>query len=358
MSKSFHKLTISKVEHLTEDAVALTFDVPDALAHEYDFLPGQYLTLRADVKGEDIRRSYSICAAKDQDLRVGIKKVNGGRFSTYAQTLAVGQTLEVMPPEGRFVCAPDQGQGRNLILIAAGSGITPVLSIARSVLENEPAASVTLVYGNRMTSSIMFREEVEDLKDRFVERFHMYHVLSQEMQDVELFYGRIDVERVAQMVEKGIIAPQVADEIFLCGPMQMTADLIEYFTSNGIAAEKLKSELFKTAEHSEPAVVSDATLKAVEEGVTVDVILDGVTRNFVFSDAQDTVLSAAEKSGLDLPFSCAGGMCATCRCKVTEGEAEMDKNFSLDDLELEAGFVLACQSRPKTEKLVLDFDAI
>ena len=357
MTNQFNELEISDVERLTDDAVAISFSVPEELAEAYHFVPGQYLTLRSDVGGEDIRRSYSICSTPQKNLRVGIKKVDGGKFSTFAQSLHTGDRLQVMLPDGRFTCEPGSGDGRNLLLIAAGSGITPVLSIARSVLEREPESIVTLVYANRSTSSIMFLEELEDLKDRFLERFHMYHVLSREAQDVELFHGRIDVARIEEMTNKGVIDPQNADGIYLCGPSQMTLELAEHFKSSGISAEKVKTELFEVPGEEKPAVISEETRKVVEEGVEIEVVLDGITRNFVLSDEQDTVLKAAEKSGHELPFSCAGGMCATCRCKVVEGEAVMDKNFSLDKWELEAGFVLACQSRPKTERLVLDFDA-
>ncbi|MEM9277575.1 MAG: 1,2-phenylacetyl-CoA epoxidase subunit PaaE [Pseudomonadota bacterium] len=357
MSTQFNELKVSKVERLTENAVAISFDVPEDLKHEYTFQPGQYLTLRTEINGEDIRRSYSICAPLDQDLRVGIKQVNRGRFSTFAQDLQTGDALQVMPPEGRFVCEPDASGGNSYLLIAAGSGITPILSIARSVLEKEANSIVTLAYGNRATASIMFRQELEDLKDRFLERFHMYHVLSREAQDVELFHGRIDVERISEMTGKGIVDPEKADGIYLCGPAEMSLALAGHFKNAGIDETKIHTELFEAPGENKPVVISEETRKAVEDGVDVEVVLDGITRKFVLSDEQDTVLHAAEKSGLDLPFSCAGGMCATCRCKVVEGEAAMDKNFSLDDWELEAGFVLACQSRPKTERLVLDFDA-
>ncbi|MEM7068470.1 MAG: 1,2-phenylacetyl-CoA epoxidase subunit PaaE [Pseudomonadota bacterium] len=353
----FHDLTISNVEHITDDAVALGFDVPDEIADKYHFTPGQYLTLRADVNGEDVRRSYSICSVPGQELKVGIKKVENGRFSTFAQSLKPGDTLQVMAPEGRFTCKPNGSGGRNFILIAAGSGITPVLSIARSVMENEPDSRVTLIFGNRTTTSIMFREDLEDLKDRFLERFHVYHVLSREAQDVELFHGRVDIDRIADLTANGVINPKDADGIYLCGPAEMTLSIEEHFKQAGVGDGVIHTELFETPGEDKPVVISKAVKQAAEAGVKVDVVIDGITKNFVLADENDTVLKAAAKSGLELPFSCAGGMCATCRCKVVEGDAEMDKNYSLDDWELEAGFVLACQTRPKSEKLTLDFDA-
>ena len=203
----------------------------------------------------------------------------------------------------------------------------------------------------------MFREGLEDLKDRFLERFHMYHVLSREAQDVDLFHGRVDIDRIADLRANGIVDPDNAHGIYLCGPAEMTLSLEDYFKQSGVNQDKIHTELFETPGDDKPVVISKEVKQAVEAGVKVNVVLDGVTRNFVLTDENDTVLKAAAKSGLDLPFSCAGGMCATCRCKVVEGEAAMDKNFSLDDWELEAGFVLACQTRPKSEKLVLDFDA-
>ena len=357
MSTEFHDLTINKVERLTDDAISIGFDVDEDHRNDYCFQPGQYLTLRAVVDGEDIRRSYSICNGVGKGLHVGIKRVENGRFSTFAQNLEPGDTLQVMPPQGRFVVQPGKSDDRNFLLIAAGSGITPVLSIAQSILEAESNSYVTLVYGNQTTASIMFREELEDLKDRFLERFHVYHVLSREAQDVELFHGRIDTVRIVEMSDKGIIDPAGCDGIYLCGPSEMTLALASHFEESGIDKTKIHTELFEVPGESKPATISRAVKKAIQDGVNVEVVLDGITRNFMLVDEADTVLKAAEKSGYDLPFSCAGGMCATCRCKVVEGEAEMDKNFSLDDWELEAGFVLACQSRPKSDKLVLDFDA-
>ncbi len=354
----FHELTINCVEQLTEDAISIGFDVNEGLEDAFSFLPGQYLTLRASINGEDIRRSYSICSAAGGGLKVGIKRVENGRFSSFAQELKAGDHLQVMAPQGRFTCTPNGNSKRNLLLIAAGSGITPMLSIAQSILTSESDSSVTLVYGNKVTSSIMFREALEDLKDRFLERFHMYHVLSREEQDVDLFHGRIDLAKIAEMAEKGIIDPSNSDGIYLCGPSEMTLELETHFKGFGIEPARIHTELFEVPGEEKPAIISNAVREAIQDGVSVEVVLDGITRKFQLTDEADTILKAAEKSGHDLPFSCAGGMCATCRCKVVEGAAEMDKNFSLDDWELEAGFVLACQTRPKSEKLVLDFDSI
>lgn len=357
MAAEFHDLAIKDVKRQTENSVAIAFRVPDELKDIFSFSPGQYLTLRADIDGRDTRRSYSICSSPGQDLTVGIKQVEGGKFSSFAQLLKPGAKLQVMPPQGRFVCEPDGRARRQFLLIAAGSGITPILSIAGSILEKEPLSSVTLVYGNRQSSSIMFRHELEDLKDRFIQRFHMYHVLSQEARDVELFQGRIDENRICAMTTAGIINPVSCDGVYICGPYAMAEEIKNCLIQSGVSDSKVHVELFDVPEDDKPTTIPIETKKAIEEGVRVEFILDGLTRSFAITDVKDTVLNGAEKSGYDLPFSCAGGMCATCRCKVIEGEAVMDKNFSLDDWELEAGFVLACQSRPKSEKLVLDFDA-
>lgn len=357
MSSKFHELTVSAVKQETEDAVSVSFDVPPELQETFNFVPGQYLTLRAMINGQDVRRSYSICAGQGDGLRVGIKRVENGSFSTFAQALAPNTKLEVMPPEGRFVCKCDPVAQRNILLIAAGSGITPVLSIAKSILKSEAGSVVTLVYGNRSTASIMFREELEDLKDSHMENFHVYHVLSREAQDVDLFSGRISVERIAAMTEKGLISPSDASAIYVCGPSELSLELTEHLEKNGVDRTKIFTELFEAPGEKTPVIVSKEAKRAAEEGVEVEVILDGVRRKFMLQDAADTVLAAAEKSGLDLPFSCAGGMCATCRCKLVEGNARMDRNYSLDTWEVDAGFVLACQLRPETEKLVLDFDA-
>ncbi|MEM9012617.1 MAG: 1,2-phenylacetyl-CoA epoxidase subunit PaaE [Pseudomonadota bacterium] len=356
MATQFQTLTVRAVERLTRDAVMLSFDVPEGLADAFAFEPGQYLTLRATIDGEDVRRSYSICAAAGDGLRVGVKEVAGGRFSTYAnRALSAGDAVEVMPPMGRFKATV--GGRHSYLCIAAGSGITPILSIAESVLTAEPESSVTLVYGNRDTGSIMFREALEALKDRFLSRFTLIHILSREAQDVELLHGRIDGARLTRLARAGAIDPAGADAVFLCGPGDMIDGAEEALTALGTAPEKIHYERFTPADGGAPrAPRSAAAEQAAEAGARVEVILDGGRRSFPLNGAK-TVLDAAHDAGLEIPYSCAGGMCCTCRCKVLEGEAEMDVNYSLQPWEVEAGFVLACQSRPTTEKLVLDFDA-
>jgi ring-1,2-phenylacetyl-CoA epoxidase subunit PaaE len=347
----FHQLKIRDVRHETPDSVAVSFDVPEELREAFAFRPGQYLTLRAEVDGQDARRSYSIASAPGEPLTVGVKKVEGGLFSTFCQALEPGRVIEVMPPEGRFVPKTEE----RLVLIAAGSGITPMVSIAADALKR--GAEVTLIYGNRDSAHIMFREALDALKDRYVERFTLIHVLSREPQDVEVLNGRITGERVVRLGRSGAVDLTGADGVFLCGPGGMIDDVAEALRAEGVSGERIHFERFYTEGEAPRPARSEAAAAAAEKGVAVEVVLDGTRRAFTVTAQDDTVLDAAERQGLELPYSCRGGMCCTCRCKVEEGTAEMAVNYSLEPWEIEAGFVLACQSRPTSEKLVLDFDA-
>jgi len=357
MATGFFDLEITSIAPQGENGLALTFEVPEALKDVFAFTPGQYLTLRAEIDGEDIRRSYSICSPLSADhLQVGIKCLEDGKFSNFAKKLNPGDTLSVMPPQGRFV-APIEGS-HNYLLIAAGSGVTPILSIAQSVLEGEPDSQITLVYGNRTTASIMFREELEALKDRFVDRCSLVHILSREDQDVDLSNGRIDAEKLQDLTAKNLIAPADYDGIYLCGPQELIETCASTLQVHGGAKNAIHFELFTPADGGtvDPKKRREQIEKAAGE-VEVAVILDGTRRSFSMDGKADTVLSAANQAGIDLPFSCAGGMCCTCRCQIAKGDAAMDVNFSLEQWEIDAGFVLACQARPTSEKLVLDFDA-
>lgn len=358
MAPRFHELKVSAIARETQEAVAIAFDIPDALKEAFAFRPGQYLTLSAYIDGQEARRSYSICSAPgDATLRVGVKKVADGRFSGFVnERLAVGDVIRVMPPEGRFTSLA--GERHDYLLIAAGSGITPMLSIARTVLAHEPDSTVTLIYGNRSTDTIMFREELEDLKDRHMRRFSLVHLLSREAQDVDLFNGRIDGGRIAELAERGLIDPRAADGVFLCGPGEMIDDVSARLRALGVEEDRIRFERFTpSGDAPKPRPRSAPAQKAAEEGVRVEVVLDGVRRGFSMGEADATVLDAAHRAGLELPYSCAGGMCCTCRCRIAEGEAEMAVNYSLQPWEVEAGFTLACQTRPTSQRLVLDFDA-
>lgn len=354
MSKPrFHTLTISAVEHTTDDAVVLTFDVPDDLAQAYRFTPGQYLTLRDVVDGNDIRRSYSICSALGDDLQVGVKAIENGVFSQHAQTLKPGDTLQVMTPEGRFLAPP--GAGNNYLLLAAGSGITPMMSIARSTLEGEPDSQVSLLYANRTTDSVMFRGDIEALKDRFMTRFLLTHVMDEELQDVDLFNGRLDAEKLDTLATRGLIDPASYTAIYICGPQPMIEAASAALEALGAPKDRIRYELF-TPPGGLPIASAKAQTRAVD-GAKIQITVDGATRQFPLAEDQ-TMVRAAELAGVEFPYSCNNGMCATCRCKLVSGEAEMAQNFSLEPWEMDAGFVLACQLRAKSDHVALDFDAV
>ena len=357
MARGFHELTVSRVRPQTADGVAVAFDVPETLRDTFRFQPGQYVTLRTDIDGEDVRRSYSICAPDHAGhLEVGVKRVDGGAFSTFAQSLSPGDRIEVMPPQGRFTVAIEPEAVHGYLLVAAGSGITPCLSIASSVLHGEPHSRVTLVYGNRSTDSVMFREEVDGLKDRYPARFRLFHVTSRESQDVGFLNGRVDGARIRALAERGLIDAAAFDAAYLCGPEAMIEEVAAALHDLGLAQDAVRFELFTSGEARAGARPPPVRREEVAQGATIGIVIDG-SRKSVAIDGSQTVLAAGQAAGLDLPFSCAGGMCCTCRCKLTEGEAVMDVNYSLEDWEVEAGFTLACQARPKTETLVVDFDA-
>lgn len=354
----FNTLEVSHVQRDTSESVVLSFRIPPELTENYAFTPGQYLTLRSTIDGQDVRRSYSICSPLGSPhLSVGVKRIEGGQFSSYAQTLKTGDQVSVMTPQGRFI-APIGGS-HNYLLLAAGSGVTPILSIASSVLENESESVVSLCYANRNTQSVMFRKQFDDLKDNYMTRFLLTHVMDEESQDVELFNGRLNAEKLETMATRGLITPTAYDAIYICGPQPMIEAVSAALLNLGVSESRIKFELFtpstplRTAGAAATSKTSDdSTLKA-----TVEIVLDGSRRSFTMSD-NESLLDAASKAGLDVPYSCANGMCATCRCKLTQGTGNMIQNFSLEPWELEEGFVLACQLQPTCEKVVLDFDAV
>jgi ring-1,2-phenylacetyl-CoA epoxidase subunit PaaE len=353
----FHPLTIAAIREETADARSVTFAVPPALARDYAFIPGQYVTIRVDLGGAEVRRSYSICSALGDDgLAVGIRCIAGGSFSDVARTLQAGDVLDVMTPQGRFL-APIGGV-HDYLLLAAGSGITPMMSIMRSVLEGEPTSRVTLLYANRSSASIMFRDALDALKDRYLTRFALAHVLDEEEQEVPLLNGRLDADKLAAFARASVIQPKRHDGVYICGPQPMMDAACDAMRDLGVGRERIHVELFTPPGGPPPvASASKAAREAAAGGVAVEVVLDGVRRHFALTEAGETVLAAARRAGLDLPYSCTAGMCCTCRCKVIEGEAEMIQNYSLQPWELEAGFTLACQTRPRSRRLVLDFDA-
>lgn len=348
-----HRLTVSEVERLTDDAVAVTFDVPVELADEYRFAPGQHVNV-ALPGGDGIRRSYSICAAPSEGrLRIAVKRIPGGEFSAYAlQGLAPGAELDVMTPAGRFTPALDPANAKHYVAIAAGSGITPVFSIIAAVLETEPHSRVTLLYGNRTSRSVMFLEELADLKDRYLDRFHVVHVLSREAMDVELTSGRIDRDRLDRMLA-GLLSPESVDEWFLCGPYAMVSELRGLLIERGVDATHVHSELF----HVGDAPPAREVVEPPVEGSTVSVVLDGRRSTVTIDDPDETVLEAVLQVRNDAPYACKGGVCGTCRAKVLAGAVTMERNYALEDDEVAEGYVLTCQSHPTTPDVSLDYDA-
>ena len=353
----FHRLAVNDLRRETADAVSMTFAIPSELAGDYSFLPGQYLTLRTTMDGEEVRRSYSICSGPDDgELRIAVKKVDGGAFSSWAaDELKSGDELEVMTPTGRFGVTHAPDQARLYVGFAAGSGITPILSIIKGVLAREPKSRFFLFYGNRTSEGMLFLEELEELKDRFLERLSLFHVISGEEQDIPILHGRLDGDKVRVLLRSLVPASHV-DHVFICGPMGMSEDIEATCRAIGIADEKIHVERFVSEFGGKPrpkAVVAPGTPpKAI-----ASLIIDGKRREVPVAEGE-AILDAALRAGMDLPFACKGGMCSTCRAKLVEGEAQMEVNYSLEPWELKAGFILTCQARPCSEKVVIDYDHV
>jgi len=358
-STRFHNLTIASTRELP-DGIAITFAIPDELRKQFEHEPGQYLTLKATINGEQARRSYSICSYHKQDnIEIGIKRIENGVFSNYALGLSIGDKLDVMRPEGRFVTHINKNNRHHYLLIAAGSGITPCLSIAKSVLKDEPKSRITLLFGNRTTNSIMFRNDIAALKDVYTQRFNVINMLSGERQDIDHFNGRISANVVTTFAQTKLLHIDGYHSAYLCGPLEMVNSASAALSSLGMHENQIFKELFTTgsvtpvAQHT---ASSSGTAVQEADGKQVTIMLDGSQTDITVDPTKDTILAAAQRAGIDMPFSCAGGMCCTCRCKIVEGSTSMDANFSLADWEIEKGYTLACQARPTSEKLVLDFD--
>lgn len=353
----FHRLRIADLKRETPEAVSIAFAVPDEMRGAYAFAPGQYLTLRATLDGEDLRRSYSICSGPDDgELRIAVKQVDGGTFSTWANTaLHAGDELEVMTPTGRFGIAHAPAEARTHVGFAAGSGITPILSIARGILAQEPNSRFFLFYGNRNPREMLFREQLEELKDRFLGRFSVFHVLSQEEQDIPILNGRLDGEKVRVLLRHMVPAEQV-DHVFVCGPTGMSEEIEATLRAIGVPDERVHIERFVSAlgGRPRPKPVPDAARAEAAHRVA-SLIVDGNRRDVPVAEGE-AILDAALRAGLDLPYACKGGMCSTCRAKVVEGTVEMDVNYSLEPWETRAGFVLTCQAHPTSERVVIDYD--
>jgi ring-1,2-phenylacetyl-CoA epoxidase subunit PaaE len=353
---ALHTLRVSAVEHLTDGAVAITFEVPGELQTMFEFEPGQHVAIVRSAGGDEVRRSYSICSPVGGPLRVAIKLLPEGRFSHYAcNALKPGDTLEVFPPVGRFTTSLEPTRARHYAAIAAGSGITPVISILSSALAVEHHSRFTLIYGNRTTASIMFLEELEDLKDRYPERLQLVHVLSREAPGVDLLAGQIDRAKLTRILER-LLPPESVDEWFLCGPLKMIEEVRSTLIEAGVPAGTIHRELFH-AKDVAPAAVREHAGAGAGTGAAVEVILDGRRSALTVPHNGVSILEATLQVRPDAPFACKGGVCGTCRCRLLEGEVRMDHAYALEEDELADGLVLACQSHPVSDSVVLDFDS-
>jgi len=358
MSIHFYPLRIKKINKETDQCVSVEFEIPESLGNSFQFKQGQSLTMRTTLSGEEVRRTYSLCSSPlDKKWRVAIKKVEGGLFSSFAnENLKEGDELDVMEPVGKFYTELNPTNKKNYLAFAAGSGITPVISIIKTTLRTEPQSTFTLVYGNRSRSSIIFFEELEGLKNKFIDRFSFINVLSRERTETPINFGRIDIGKLTEL-EK-LIDYKKMDEIFICGPEEMIFCVKNFLEQKEISEKKIHFELFTTSGQKKKSGVGSKESE-VKEGPQskITVKVDGRSFDFDLSlNSDTTILDAALKQGADLPFACKGGMCCTCKAKLSEGEVEMDVHWGLEHEEIEQGYILTCQSHPKTEKVVVDFD--
>ena len=355
----FSKLTIKDIRKETPDCVSISFDIPDELKDSYQFKQGQNLTLRLKLNDEELRRSYSICSSPlDDELRIAVKKVLQGRFSSHANIkLRKGDSIDVLPPTGKFYTDLQTGNKKKYLAFAAGSGITPIISIIKTTLATEPGSEFTLVYGNRNRSSIIFKEQLEAIKDRYLSRFTLLHVLSREKTDAEINHGRINANKCRQL-EK-LIDFKAMDEIFLCGPEEMIFSVRDWLTQQGIVSRKIHFELFTTPGEKSEVRRQKSEGRSEDTGPKskVSIKLDGVMFDFELSRSGASILDGALQQGAELPFACKGGVCSTCRARLLSGEVTMDSNYALEPDELAKGFILTCQSHPVTDSVMIDFDA-
>lgn len=359
MNPLFHPLRVRSVQPDTPEAVIVSFEVPPELQPVFGFTQGQYLTLRREIGGQDLRRSYSICAGVDDgELRVGVRKVRDGVFSNWInENLKPGDTVDVMAPQGRFFVPIEPQAQRHHLGIAGGSGITPILSIMKTVLAREPASRFTLIYGNRKLRSTMFKEELEDLKDKYMTRLVLHHVLSDEHTEFDINHGVVDRAKVAEFLQALVPAASIA-HAYICGPFQMNDEAEAALLAAGVPEERIHIERFGIAQQASGQV--GAVVHQAQPGdapqARITIIRDGLQREIAFSREQPSILDAASAAGMEVPFSCTSGVCGTCRAKLVEGQVRMERNFALDKKEVAAGYVLTCQAHPVTERVVLSFD--
>jgi ring-1,2-phenylacetyl-CoA epoxidase subunit PaaE len=351
----FHRLTVKAIRKETSDCVSIALDIPPEFKNDFVFREGQNITIKSVMNGEEIRRSYSICSSPfDNELRVAVKRVYDGAFSTFAnQKLREGDILDVLPPTGTFFTELNSTNKKNYVFFAAGSGITPIISIIKTILLTEPESNVTLVFGNKNVSSIIFKEQLEALKDKYLQRFIIYHILSRERTEAEINYGRINADKCKQLSR--LIDFEGVHQFFICGPEAMIFTVKEFLESKGIESNKIHFELF-TSPKRKNKKISSGTKEKREGGSEIIVKSDGRSFSFKLDFDSNTILDAAMAEGADLPFACKGGVCTTCRAKLLEGEVEMEANYGLEPDEVKAGFILTCQSHPRSKKVVVDFD--
>ncbi len=355
MTPKFHTLTIDNIRKETEDTVSISFEIPTELEKDYSFQAGQYLTLKSLIEGEEVRRSYSLSSSPvENEWRVAIKKIEGGKFSTYAnESFSEGQFIEVMTPTGNFHLNSSPANKKSYVLIAAGSGITPIISIAKTVLNEETNSDVTLFYGNKNFASIIFREEIEALKNTFMNRLTVVHILSRESLGNAIQKGRIDAEKIKQL-HKAYLLNSSIDEIFVCGPEEMIHSVKDHFAEHVKDIKNIHFELFTTNTAKKDTPINSSNEPSI--AANVQVIIDGDTLELALSSDGESILDAAFRAGGDLPFACKGGVCCTCKAKIIEGTASMDINYALEPDEVAAGYILTCQAHPTSEKLIISFD--
>ena len=356
MSSHFYPLTVKDIRKETSECISIAFDIPSHLSEIFQFQQGQHINLKTVVNGNEVRRSYSICSAPyEKELRVAVKQQVNGLFSQFANThLQKGDILEVMPPQGKFYTPLQASAKKTYLAIAAGSGITPVLSIIKETLLQEPKSEFTLVYGNRSRNSVIFFEELEALKNKYINRFNLIHILSREKTDVQLNFGRIDEQKLKELSR--LIDYSTTDAFFICGPEELIFCAKDFLEQEGVDSKKIHFELFGTKSkaqqpHNSPAVAAGSPASHIT------VQLDGRTFSFdIPFNSDTTILDAAAQQGADVPYSCKGGVCCTCKARLLEGEVSMDVHWGLEEEEIQQGYILTCQSHPKTEKIVVDFD--
>jgi ring-1,2-phenylacetyl-CoA epoxidase subunit PaaE len=355
MTPKFHALTVADVRQETDDTVSIAFTIPEELRVDYQYKAGQYLTLRATINGEDLRRSYSICTSpNEKEWRVAIKSIEDGIFSAWAnRSLKTGDEMQVMTPMGHFAFDPNPNKKNSYVLVAAGSGITPILAIAKTILTEEPLSDVTLIYGNKGFASIIFREALEAIKNEYMHRFNLIHVLSRESVGNPLQKGRIDADKIAKL-NKAFFSHQTIDGVFVCGPEQMIHAVKDQMMAFGVDEKLIHFELFATSIPKKEPKQTTSNEPTVDSNVTV--ILDGDQIDLALNSDGMSILDAAQQAGADLPFACKGGVCCTCKARILEGTATMDVNYALEKDEVEAGYILTCQAHPTSEKLVVSFD--